>query len=251
MDIGDSVTTQAGSLLWTLEEIGRLVSKAATHGDPEEHRPPDPAAFRDRRVFRLPAGTGPGRTWCWRRRSASSRERRAGAHAAHRRSRRPGGRALQPQMVDDAMTHPRFKYFREAGEDPYHSFLGVPLVDRGLLQGVLVVQTSTRASFGPDAVRMLVTAGTQLAPVVSEARTLASSSRRPISGWARWLRTSGGVGTPTRRACSANSTPCCGASSTTTRLRCSAHPDRRWRSAPRRWCCTAGSTTPIAGCRST
>ena len=37
--------------------------------------------------------------------------------------------------------HPRFKYFREAGEDPYRSFLGVPVIDRGLLQGVLVVQT--------------------------------------------------------------------------------------------------------------
>ena len=48
---------------------------------------------------------------------------------------------LRPQVVADATTHPRFKYFREAGEDPYRSFLGVPIIDRGLLQGVLVVQT--------------------------------------------------------------------------------------------------------------
>ena len=34
---------------------------------------------------------------------------------------------LRPQVVADATTHPRFKYFREAGEDPYRSFLGVPL----------------------------------------------------------------------------------------------------------------------------
>jgi len=40
---------------------------------------------------------------------------------------------LRPQFVADAATHPRFKYFPEAGEDPYRSFLGVPLVDRGLL----------------------------------------------------------------------------------------------------------------------
>src|SRR6202007_2850018 len=40
---------------------------------------------------------------------------------------------LQPQCVADATRHPRFKYFRETGEDPYRSFLGVPIFDRGLL----------------------------------------------------------------------------------------------------------------------
>jgi starch phosphorylase len=82
------------------------------------------------------------------------------------------GEKLAPLVVEDATRHPRFKYFREAGEDLYHSFLGVPLTDRGLLQGVLVVQTAEPRAFGQDDVGMLVTAGTQLAPVVSQARTL-------------------------------------------------------------------------------
>jgi glycogen phosphorylase len=82
------------------------------------------------------------------------------------------GEKMQPQVIEDATKHPRYKYFSEAGEDQYHSFLGVPLVDRGLLQGVLVVQTIEPRVFSPDDVRMLMTAGTQLAPVVSEARTL-------------------------------------------------------------------------------
>ena len=82
------------------------------------------------------------------------------------------GEQMQPQVIEHATTHPRFKYFREAGEDPYQSFLGVPLVDRGLLQGVLVVQTLAPRAFGPDAVRQLEAAGAQLAPIVSEARTL-------------------------------------------------------------------------------
>ena len=82
------------------------------------------------------------------------------------------GEQMLPQVIEHATTHPRFKYFREAGEDPYQSFLGVPLVDRGLLQGVLVVQTLAPRAFGPDAVRQLESAGLQLAPVVSEARTL-------------------------------------------------------------------------------
>src|SRR5262245_43823306 len=45
---------------------------------------------------------------------------------------------LKPQVFPDATTHPRFKYFKESGEDPYHSFLGVPVIDRGILQGVLI-----------------------------------------------------------------------------------------------------------------
>src|SRR5262245_63361691 len=78
---------------------------------------------------------------------------------------------LRPQMVADATVHPRFKYFREAGEDAYRSFLGVPVLDRGMLQGVLVVQTIEARLFDQQDVRMLVMAGTQLAPIVAQART--------------------------------------------------------------------------------
>src|ERR1017187_7220515 len=46
-----------------------------------------------------------------------------------------------PEAVDNVSTPPRFKYFKEVGEEAYQSFLGVPLIDRGILQGVLVVQT--------------------------------------------------------------------------------------------------------------
>src|SRR5262245_14068950 len=82
------------------------------------------------------------------------------------------GETVSPQLVEDATRHPRFKYFPEAGEDHYHSFLGVPLVDRGLLQGVLVVQTAEPRIFSENEVQMLMTAGMQLMPVVGEARRL-------------------------------------------------------------------------------
>ncbi len=78
---------------------------------------------------------------------------------------------LRPLIVDDAPAHPRFKYFKDAGEDPYRSFLGVPLVDRGLLQGVLVVQTVTARAFDPAMVAAINAAGHQLSHVVSLART--------------------------------------------------------------------------------
>jgi starch phosphorylase len=77
-----------------------------------------------------------------------------------------------PVAVEDVRNHPRFKYFRESGEELYHSFLGVPLIDRGILQGVLIVQTKDPREFLETEIRMLVEAANEVAPVVSEARTL-------------------------------------------------------------------------------
>lgn len=79
---------------------------------------------------------------------------------------------MAPVIVEDAFTHPRFKYFPEAGEDPYHSFLGVPLVEGGTLQGVLVVQTLEPRSFSANEARMLVIVAAQLASLVGEARLI-------------------------------------------------------------------------------
>ena len=79
---------------------------------------------------------------------------------------------VRPVSVDQVKSHPRFKYFRDAGEDAYQSFLGVPLIDRGVLQGVLVVQTIEARTFSESEIRMLTEAAMQVAPVVSEARAL-------------------------------------------------------------------------------
>src|SRR5579863_8803517 len=79
---------------------------------------------------------------------------------------------VRPVAVEQVRKHPRFKYFSEAGEDAYQSFLGVPLIDRGVLQGVLVVQTVEPRVFTESEIAMLTEAAAQVAPVVSEARTL-------------------------------------------------------------------------------
>jgi phosphotransferase system enzyme I (PtsP) len=79
---------------------------------------------------------------------------------------------MAPVAVANAFEHPRFKYFPEAGEDPYHSFLGVPLLEGGTLQGVLVVQTREPRQFSPSEVRMLVTVAAQLAALVGDAMLL-------------------------------------------------------------------------------
>jgi starch phosphorylase len=77
-----------------------------------------------------------------------------------------------PVAVPDARNHPRFKFFKDSGEEEYRSFLGVPLIDRGVLQGVLVVQTKEARTFRDDEIQLLADAASEVAPAVSEARTL-------------------------------------------------------------------------------
>src|SRR5258708_35500686 len=74
---------------------------------------------------------------------------------------------VRPVAVEQVKNHPRFKYFEEAGEDDYQSFLGVPLIDRGVLQGVLVIQTVESRTFSEEDIRMLTVAAAEVAPVVS------------------------------------------------------------------------------------
>src|ERR1051326_3653262 len=78
----------------------------------------------------------------------------------------------RPVAVEYAKNHPRFKYFSEAGEDAYKSFLGVPVIERGVLQGVLVVQTKEARAFREEEIRMLSEAASQVAPMITEARHL-------------------------------------------------------------------------------
>lgn len=73
-----------------------------------------------------------------------------------------------PVMVADAMSHARYKYFPETGEERYHTFLGVPVQEgRQKPVGVIVVQTLRRRRFGKDEVRMLRTAASQVAQIMA------------------------------------------------------------------------------------
>src|SRR6202051_3625468 len=71
---------------------------------------------------------------------------------------------VQPVAVGQVKNHPRFKYFSEAGEEAYQSFLGVPFIDRGVLQGVLVVQTIVARIFLESEIRKLTEAAAQPPP---------------------------------------------------------------------------------------
>ncbi|MBP1688043.1 MAG: ptsP [Deltaproteobacteria bacterium] len=77
---------------------------------------------------------------------------------------------LEPVMAIDAMAHPRYKYFPETGEERYHSFLGVPIVDQRQPLGVLIVQTSRRRRFTHEEVRLLKAVAIPIAGILAQCR---------------------------------------------------------------------------------
>src|SRR6516162_10636447 len=72
---------------------------------------------------------------------------------------------VMPVTVADAPNHPRFKLIEDLEENAFHSFLGVPIIERGVLQGVLVIQTKEPRTFRDSDIQMLVDAANQVAPV--------------------------------------------------------------------------------------
>lgn len=75
----------------------------------------------------------------------------------------------EPLSLQNAPEHPGFAYRPETGEDPYFSFLGVPVLRAGQTLGVLVVQNQERRSYGEDETEALLTTATILAEMVSTA----------------------------------------------------------------------------------
>src|SRR5271154_5158617 len=73
----------------------------------------------------------------------------------------------EPVNLSDAPGHPRFAYRPETGEDPFHSFLGVPLVRGGQVYGVLTVQNLTARQYEEEEVEALQTVAMVLAEVVA------------------------------------------------------------------------------------
>ena len=77
----------------------------------------------------------------------------------------------EPINIDDATTHPRYKFFPEAGEEQLKSFLGVPIINYGRLLGVLVIQQREQRRFNDDDVAFMITLAAQLAGAITQAGT--------------------------------------------------------------------------------
>jgi phosphotransferase system enzyme I (PtsP) len=89
-------------------------------------------------------------------------------------------RMAQPISLSDAPNHPSFSYRPETGEDPYHAFLGAPLLRGGRAIGVLVVQNKSERRYDPDEVEDIQTIAMVLAETVASGELLAQEELRDI-----------------------------------------------------------------------
>ncbi len=72
----------------------------------------------------------------------------------------------KPLNLADAPAHPLFSYRKETGEDPFKSFLAVPILRGGRTLGVLVVQSKHERSFNENEVEDLLTVAMVLAEII-------------------------------------------------------------------------------------
>lgn len=63
----------------------------------------------------------------------------------------------------DAQHHPKFAYRAETGEEKFHAFVGVPILQSGKVVGVLVVQDKQEKTFSGDQIEVLQTVAMVLA----------------------------------------------------------------------------------------
>lgn len=82
------------------------------------------------------------------------------------------GEREEPINLDDAPVHPRFRYYPDIGEEHYHAFLGVPIIHRRQLLGVLFVQQREPRRFDESEEAFLVTLSVQLATAIAHAQAI-------------------------------------------------------------------------------
>ncbi|MCU5774646.1 phosphoenolpyruvate--protein phosphotransferase [Erwiniaceae bacterium BAC15a-03b] len=80
------------------------------------------------------------------------------------------GRLAEPINLADAQKHPSFKYVPAVKEERFRSFLGVPIITRRQLLGVLVVQQREHRQFDESEESFLVTLATQMATLLSQSQ---------------------------------------------------------------------------------
>ena len=107
--------------------------------------------------------------------------------AVHATRLRPGeglvgevARTAEPISLSDAPSHPSFAYRPETGEDPYHAFLGAPLLRGGRAIGVLVVQNRSERRYDEEEVEDIQTIAMVLAETVASGELLAQDELRDI-----------------------------------------------------------------------
>ncbi|MDX1635545.1 MAG: phosphoenolpyruvate--protein phosphotransferase [Marinobacter sp.] len=93
------------------------------------------------------------------------------------------GSREEPINLEDAPSHPRYRYFPETGEERFSSFLGVPIIHHRRVLGVLVVQQRENSRcFDEGEEAFLVTVSAQLAGVIAHSEATGAISGLSLTG---------------------------------------------------------------------
>lgn len=93
------------------------------------------------------------------------------------------GSREEPINLEDAPSHPRYRYFPETGEERFRSFLGVPIIHHRRVMGVLVVQQrESSRCFDEGEEAFLVTVSAQLAGVIAHSEATGAISGLSLTG---------------------------------------------------------------------
>ncbi|MBO6558263.1 MAG: phosphoenolpyruvate--protein phosphotransferase [Pseudomonadales bacterium] len=107
----------------------------------------------------------------------------------------------EPLNLEDAQNHPRNILFAEIDEEPFHAFLGVPIIHHRKNLGVLVVQVKESRRFEDEEEAFLITLSAQLAGVIAHAEAtgslLLSDDHRPQARTFKGMQGAPGVASGT------------------------------------------------------
>tara|TARA_R110000772_G_scaffold83851_2_gene177308 strand:+ start:20460 stop:22742 length:2283 start_codon:yes stop_codon:yes gene_type:complete len=102
----------------------------------------------------------------------------------------------EPVNLEDAESHPSFQLLEGLGEEPFHAFLGAPIIHQRDVLGVLVIQQTKRRRFDESEEAFLVTMSAQLAAVIAHARVTGAVQEELLGGAAAPARINGIPGAP-------------------------------------------------------
>ncbi|GAA3896853.1 phosphoenolpyruvate--protein phosphotransferase [Halomonas cibimaris] len=88
----------------------------------------------------------------------------------------------EPLNLEDAQSHPHFRYFASTGEERYSSFLGIPIIHQRRMLGVLVVQQAENRRYNDEDEAFLVTMAAQLSGVLAHALATGDLTRPAPAG---------------------------------------------------------------------
>ena len=88
----------------------------------------------------------------------------------------------EPINLENAEKHPSFQFLPGIGEEQFHAFLGVPIIHRRDVLGVLVVQQVESRRFDESDEAFLVTMSAQLAGVIAHAQVTGAVEAEALTG---------------------------------------------------------------------